>query len=161
VTKLSTELNKVERDRVIIDLRRKGLTIDEIVAELSAQHSIVVSRTTIHDICSRHLKRANEELEASRDSFRAEIMERYQALLAASWQWALGGSARHIAEARHIIGDMADLMGVKAPIRHEFGESDVDRLLREALDEVERRAALAGQQATDVQADPDRPGAAE
>lgn len=133
-------LDRAERDREIVAMRRRGMTHAEIVEATG------VSRDTIRRAVLTAVREAQGDLFAETALYVAESLDRLSALLNAVWDRAMDGDDKAVAEARRIISDMSDYTGAKAPIRHEWGESDVDRALRE-LDEVlnARAAEAAGQ----------------
>lgn len=142
-------LLSAERRADVIARRRKGESYDDITAATG------VARGTAHRWVKDALKAAAAELGEISEHYRAESFDRLTMLLNACMPRALAGSDKHISEARRIISDLSDLMGAKAPVKVEIGESDVDRLLRDALEEFRRRtggddrqvAAAAGDQA--------------
>lgn len=78
---------------------------------------------------------------------RVESRTRYLELLGAVWPRAMAGDPKAVAEARLIAQRIDKLDGTEAPIKHEFGESDLDRTLRDLEAELGRRAAAAQVQA--------------
>src|SRR3954464_13432890 len=85
--------------------------------------------------------------------YRQESLDRLTDLLKVAMMGALAGDEKMMRESRLIISQIGDLTGEKAPLQVQIGESDVDRLLREALDEFERRTAQLDRKAG---ADPGR-----
>jgi AraC-like DNA-binding protein len=119
-----------------IELKRAGWSLDDIAAEVGYANRSGVTRAI-----KAAMERSRSEMFVSAELYRAESLERLEALLKACWQPAMNGSKDHIAEARRIVSDIGDLTGAKAPIRIEVGESDIDRLLAGLESELGRRAA--------------------
>ena len=140
-------LRTAELRAEVIRLRRAGKMYDEVTAMTG------VPRGTAHRWVKEALKAAAAELGEISEVYRAESMDRLTVLLGACWDRAVKGSDKHISEARRIISDMNDLMGAKAPVQVEIGESDVDRLLRDALEEFGRRTGADDRQAATAAGD--------
>lgn len=118
------QLDAAKKRREAIELKRSGMSLDEIVAT-----GLYASRGAVSNAIKAGMKMAREEMFAEAELYRAEQLGRLEALLHSCWDRALAGSYQHIAEARRIISDIGDLTGAKAPVRFEIGEGDVDRLL--------------------------------
>lgn len=130
-----TALDRAEKKREVIELRRKGVTFDDI--------SVItgIGRSTAHNWVKTELQAKAAELSREVGELRVESMSRLEALLEACWPKAMLGSHQHIAEARRIISDLSDLTGAKAPVKFELGAGDVDRALAEAQRILDERAA--------------------
>jgi hypothetical protein len=125
-----------QKQRQAMEMKRKGATYDEIAAEVGYAY-----RAGAHHAIKAALEQSRREMFTETELYRAESLERLEALLKACWDRAIAGSKDHIAEARRIISDIGDLTGAKAPIRIEVGESDIDRLLAGLDAELARRSA--------------------
>jgi hypothetical protein len=130
-----------ERDREIVRLKRRGLTYDEIAA------TGICTKDAARIVVNKRAREARDEMFTETALYVAESLDRLSALLDAIWDRAMDGDEKAVAEARRIVSDMGDYTGAKAPIRHEWGESDVDRALRELESELDRRAREAAGQA--------------
>jgi hypothetical protein len=128
-------------------MKRAGHTWDEIAATVG-YHDRSGACTAVKLLMQEQQGLAYGEA----DLYRQESLDRLEALLHACWKMAMEGSDKHVTQARLIISQIGDLRGEKAPLEVQFGESDVDRLLREAQEEFQRRAAELDQQASGVQA---------
>jgi hypothetical protein len=135
-------LEKYDRDREAARMKRDGHTWDEIAATLGyASRGRAYSAVKSRMLESQKLTYGEVEL------YRAETLERLEALLLAVMPMALKASEKHVESARRLIKQISDLRGEAQPVKVEIGESDVDRLLREATDEFNRRAADLDRQA--------------
>lgn len=137
------------------EMRRKGHQWQEIADEVGFA-SRGAACAAVKELLREHQSLAYEEIAL----YRQESLDRLTDLLKVAMTKAIGGDEKMMREARLIISQMDDLTGAKAPIKVEIGESDVDRLLREAEAELGRRSAANTVQASRVQADPgaDQPG---
>lgn len=129
-------------------LKRAGHTWAEVAIATG-----YASRQSAHDAVRRlmqdHQSLAYHEIAL----YRQESLDRLSELLKAVWPAAMRADDKMVTQARLIISQIGDLTGEKAPTKVEIGGSDVDRLLRDAVDEFERRAAELDRQAAGVQAD--------
>jgi hypothetical protein len=132
---------RAQRHRRAMELKRAGWSYDEIAAEVG-----YANRSGVHKAIKSALEASRREMFTEAETYRALLLDRLETLLKACWEPATKGSKDHIAEARRIISDIADLTGAKAPIRVEVGEGDIDRLLA-GLDAVlqQRSATLEGE----------------
>lgn len=89
------------------------------------------------------------------DLYRQESLERLEELFRVQFARAMAGDDKATTQCRLIISQIGDLRGEKAPVKLEWAESDVDRLLREAQEEFARRAAELDREASAVQAPQD------
>jgi hypothetical protein len=138
-----------EKRRRAAELRRAGWTWDAIAEEVGYS-SRGPACNAVKALLQEHQSLAYDEIAL----YRQESLDRLTDLLKVAMGKALDGDEKMMREARLIISQVSDLTGEKAPVRHEFGESDVDRLLREAVEEHRRRAERADRQAPGVQAHP-------
>jgi hypothetical protein len=123
------------------ELRRAGWRWDDIAAEVGYADKAVAFRAV------EALMNEERELGFGEVSlYRAEQLDRYNALLKAAWEQAEAGSKDHLNAAVRILTRIDKLTGAEAPIKHEFGESDVDRAIRELDAEIRRRSAEAARQ---------------
>jgi hypothetical protein len=86
------------------------------------------------------------------DLYRAESLDRLESLLKVQMVKAMAGDDKATTQCRLIISQIGDLRGEKSAIKVEWGDSDVDRLLREAQEEFSQRVADLDRQAGRVQA---------
>lgn len=138
-------LARLERDEQIIELTRRGKAVRVIAREVGCDLNTVL-RTR-----KRSIAEAQDYMFADVRMYVAESLERLSALLDAIWDAAMAGNIKALTEARLIISAMGDFTGAKAPVRHDFGESDVDRALREMDAVLNRRVAEAAREAADVE----------
>jgi hypothetical protein len=138
-----------EKRRHAAKLRREGWSWDEIAEEVGYS-----SRGAAHSAVKILLQESCDLAYAEANLYRAESLERLTKLLKAVWPRAMAGDDKSVSQARLLISQMDDLTGVKAPLQVEFGEGDVNQLLREAEAELGRRTAATQVQASRVQADP-------
>lgn len=117
-------------------LKRAGHTWDE-VAKLAGYSDRSVAFSAVKSLMIRNRELAYGEA----DLYRAESLERLEELFRVQFERALKGDDKATTQCRLIISQIGDLRGEKAPIKLEWTESDVDRLLREAQEEFARRAA--------------------
>lgn len=135
------KLETYERKRRAAELRRAGWMWHDIGAELGVDKS--TAYRYVQSLLKEHQSLAYDEIA----TYRQESLDRLTDLLKVAMAGALRGDEKMMREARLIISQMDDLTGTKAPVAVQIGESDVDRLLRDALEELERRAASADRQA--------------
>src|SRR3954471_19585776 len=130
------------------ELRRAGWTWDDIATEVGygAKQS---AHAAVRSLLKEHQSLAYDEIAL----YRQESLDRLTDLLRVAMMGALAGDEKMMRESRLIISQIGDLTGEKAPLQVQIGESDVDRLLREALDEFRRRTAQLDRKAG---ADPGR-----
>jgi hypothetical protein len=126
----------IEKRLKALEVRRTGASYDEV-----ARQSGYNSRGAAYVAVQAALEQSRQEMFKSAELYRAESLERLNALLKACWDRAMEGSERHIDQARKIISDIGDLTGAKAPVRVQVEEGDIDRLLARLDDELNRRAA--------------------
>lgn len=131
-----------ERKRRAAEMRRKGYPWAEIASELGYADPTGAFHA-VQALLKEHQSLAYDEIAL----YRQESLDRLTDLLKVAMEKALKGDEKMMREARLIISQMDDLTGTKAPVAVQIGESDVDRLLRDALEELERRAAEADRQA--------------
>lgn len=130
------------------EMRRAGFRWADIAAELG-----YAGAASACESVRRLLKEEQKHAYHEAALYRQESYDRLTELLKAVWPMALRGSDKHITQARLIISQIGDLTGEKAPVKLQIGESDVDRLLRDALDEFNRRVKELDQQAAGAAAD--------
>lgn len=131
------------------ELRRKGHTWAE-VAEACGWSDKGTAARAVKALLKEHQSLAYEEIAL----YRQESLDRLTDLLKVAMKGALAGDEKMMREARLIISQIGDLTGEKAPVQVQIGESDVDRLLRDAVEEFNRRAAELDQQAAAGTGDP-------
>lgn len=131
-----------EKRRLAAELRRRGHTWAEVAAG-SGYADQASAYNAVKSLLKEHQSLAYDEIAL----YRQESLDRLTDLLKVAMEKALKGDEKMMREARLIISQMDDLTGTKAPVAVQIGESDVDRLLRDALEELERRAAAADRQA--------------
>lgn len=131
------------------ELRRMGWRWDDIAAETGYADRAGAFRA-VQSLMKEHQSLAYDEIAL----YRQESLDRLTDLLKAAMPKAIAGDEKMMREARLIINQIGDLTGEKAPVKVEIGESDVDRLLREAEAELGRRTAAAQVQAAKDQAGP-------
>ena len=136
------QIETYEKRRKAAELRRQGHTWDE-VAKGAGYSDRGAACNGVKALLKEHQSLAYDEIA----TYRQESLDRLTDLLKVAMRGALAGDEKMMREARLIIGQMDDLTGTKAPVAVQIGESDVDRLLRDALQELERRAADADRQA--------------
>src|SRR4051812_6949712 len=136
-----------EKRRRAAELRRAGWTWGAIAGEVgySDRGSACAA---VKALLKEHQSLAYDEIAL----YRQESLDRLTDLLKAAMPKAIAGDEKMMREARLIINQIGDLTGEKAPVKVEIGESDVDRLLREAEAELGRRTAAAQVQAAKDQA---------
>lgn len=145
------DIDRAERAVLAVRMRRQGYQYDEIAAACG-----YASRSGAHGAVKSAMIAARDELYGEADLYRIESIDRLTELLKAAWPYAVGEhvgpdgekvktapNEKFIAEARRLISQIDDLTGAKAPVKYDFGEGDVDRLLRDAEAEIGRRAIAA------------------
>lgn len=137
-----------EKRRRAAELRRAGWTWDAVAEEVGYSGKSA-AHTAVKALLQEHQSLAYDEIAL----YRQESLDRLTDLLRVAMKGALAGDEKMMREARLIISQIGDLTGEKAPLQVQIGESDVDRLLREALDEFRRRTAQLDRKAG---ADPGR-----
>jgi hypothetical protein len=137
-----------EKRRRAAELRRAGWTWDAVAEEVGYS-SRGSAHAAVKALLQEHQSLAYDEIAL----YRQESLDRLTDLLKVAMKGALAGDEKMMREARLIISQIGDLTGEKAPLQVQIGESDVDRLLREALDEFRRRTAQLDRKAG---ADPGR-----
>jgi hypothetical protein len=137
-----------EKRRRAAELRRAGWTWDAIAEEVGYS-SRGPACNAVKALLQEHQSLAYDEIAL----YRQESLDRLTDLLKVAMGKALDGDEKMMREARLIISQIGDLTGEKAPLQVQIGDSDVDRLLREALDEFRRRTAQLDRKAG---ADPGR-----
>ncbi len=128
-------------------LKREGHSWDEV-----AQLAGYADRAGAFNAVKRLMLRNRDLAYGEADLYRAESLERLEELFKVQFQRALKGDDKATTQCRLIISQIGDLRGEKAPVKLEWTESDVDRLLREAQEQFEQRARELDQQAGGVQA---------
>jgi hypothetical protein len=145
--KASTEM-RAERTREALIRKRSGMTYEEIWLTQVDENGKRVwpSRQAVGMAVHRAMQDAIADLRHETVYYRAESLDRLQALLKALWQRAMDGDIKAVTECRLIIDSISRLTGANAPTRIQIGESDVDATIRELDDEISRRArAVEGQ----------------
>lgn len=137
-----------EKRRRAAELRRAGWTWDAVAEEVGYS-SRGSAHAAVKALLQEHQSLAYDEIAL----YRQESLDRLTDLLRVAMGKALDGDEKMMRESRLIISQIGDLTGEKAPLQVQIGESDVDRLLREALDEFRRRTAQLDRKAG---ADPGR-----
>src|SRR4051812_14405075 len=137
-----------EKRRRAAELRRAGWTWDTIAEDVGYSSRGAVCNA-VKALLQEHQSLAYDEIAL----YRQESLDRLTDLLKVAMKGALAGDEKMMRESRLIISQIGDLTGEKAPLQVQIGESDVDRLLREALDEFRRRTAQLDRKAG---ADPGR-----
>lgn len=134
---------RYEKLREAMVLKRSGLTYEEIwLTVVSADGTpFWSSRQAVGNAVQRAMQNTIAELRHETIYYRAESIDRLQALLHAFWDRAMDGDVKAGTECRLIIEAISRLTGANAPIQFQIGESDVDTTIRELDDEISRRAA--------------------
>jgi hypothetical protein len=134
------QLERAEKDRQIVMLKRRGLSYTEIAEQTG------VPISTARDSVVRATREAQSLLFPEVALYVAEKLDQLGALLNAVWDDAMAGDIKAVESARHLLSDMSDYTGAKSPIKLEVGESDVDRQIRELTELLDERSrAVAGQ----------------
>lgn len=144
------------RDSKAAELRRAGYTWEDIAAESRTWDFGATpygTRANAFNAVKKRMIEARELAYGEAELYRVESLERLTDLLKAVWPMAMRGSDKHVESARRIIKQMGDLRGENMPIQIEMGMSDVDRLLRDALDEFNKRAGESDREASADQGD--------
>lgn len=137
------------RKQKAAELRRKGYTWDEVAAETGYADKSGAFHA-VQSLLKEHQSLAYDEIAI----YRQESLDRLTDLLKVAMAKALAGDEKFMREARLIISQIDDLTGTKAPQQVQIGESDVDRLLRDAVEEFRRRSAQLDRQTGAGAADP-------
>lgn len=143
------QVETYEKRRLAAELRRKGNTWDE-VAKGAGYPDKASAYNGVKALLKEHQSLAYDEIA----TYRQESLDRLTDLLKVAMKGALAGDEKMMREARLIISQMDDLCGTKAPQQIQIGESDVDRLLRDAVEEFRRRTAELDRQAAAGAGDP-------
>jgi hypothetical protein len=144
----------VKRQKAI-ELKRTGMSLDDIVAT-----GLYASRGAVSNAITQGMRQARQEMFGEAELYRAQQLDRLEALLRICWPYAMTGSYQHIAEARRIVGDIKALTVPPDTVRIEIGEGDVNRLLASIDAQLEQLlgagpAALEGEVVDgEVEADP-------
>lgn len=137
------------------ELRRLGHKWDD-VAVMAGYPSKQTAHSAVRELLREHQSLAYDEIAL----YRQESLDRLTELLRVAMEKALKGDEKMMTQARLLISQMGDLTGEKAPVEVRIGESDVDRLLRDAIEEFRRRTGGADPQVGDGQGRPAADGAA-
>jgi hypothetical protein len=129
------------------ELRRAGVPWTDIAKEVG-----YADRATAATAVRRLMVEQRDLAYGEVELYRQESLERLEELFRIQFERARRGDDKATTQCRLIISQIGDLRGEKAPIKLEWTESDVDRLLREAQDEFERRARELDRQAEGTQA---------
>jgi hypothetical protein len=134
---------RYEKLREAMILKRSGLTYEEIWLTILGVDGAPFwpSRQALGIAVQRAMQHTIAELRHETIYYRAESIDRLQALLHAFWDRAMKGDVKAGTECRLIIEAISRLTGANAPIQFQIGESDVDTTIRELDDEISRRAA--------------------
>jgi hypothetical protein len=143
------QIETYEKRRRAAELRRKGWHWDEIAVEVGYSDK-ASAYNGVKSLLKEHQSLAYDEIA----TYRQESLDRLTDLLKAAMPRALNGDEKMMREARLIISQMDDLCGTKAPQQVQIGESDVDRLLRDAVEEFRRRTVELDRQAGAGAGDP-------
>jgi hypothetical protein len=127
-----------DRRRRAAELRRAGHTWDEIAAECG-----FASQGSAYNAVKRLMEEARDLAYGEADLYRAETIQRYEAVIRAAWPFMEAGSDKHMNVILRTCRQISELRGEFAPVQIQIGEGDVDRALRELNDELNRRAAAA------------------
>jgi hypothetical protein len=139
----SAKREEIYRKRMkAAELRRHGWTWADIAHEVgySGKSSAFGA---VRELLKEHQSLAYDEIAL----YRQESLDRLSDLLRVAMKGALSGDEKMMREARLIISQIGDLTGEKAPVQVQIGESDVDRLLRDALEEFRRRTGADDREA--------------
>jgi hypothetical protein len=126
-----------------IKLRMAGATYKQIAE--SDLYPEGTSRAQAFMDIKRAYQEAAGELHETVELARTESILRYERLLLAVWPTAMGGNVRAVDACAKLIDKIDDLTGTKAPVRLEFGESDIDRRIRELTEQLAGQAAAPGE----------------
>lgn len=129
-------------------LKRAGHTWAEVAA-MTGYASRGSAHSAVKRVLQEHQSLAFQEVAL----LRQESLDRYQDLLKAVWPAAMLGDDKAVTQARLLIQRIDVLTNTEAPVALQMGGSDVDRLLRDALDEFNRRASGFDREAGTVPAD--------
>jgi hypothetical protein len=141
-------LERAEKTREALVLKRAGMTYEDIQLQILGPDGTPYfsSRQGVSIAVHRAMQAAVADLRHETIYYRAESIDRLNALLSYAWPAAENGDLKAITECRLIVESMSRLTGANAPTRIQIGESDVDATLRELDAEISRRAdAVEGQ----------------
>ncbi len=132
--KLAASIENAERVKKAIQLRHAGYSWDDIATECGW-----ASRGAAYTQVKRANEHALSEMHEEVGLWRLQGLERYRELIKALWDRRFD---EKVAMAIMRIQERIDrLTGAEQPIRFDWGESDVDRALRDIDEEFRRRAA--------------------
>lgn len=137
-----------EKKRRAAELRRQGWQWQDIADEVGYAGRGGAC-DAVKSLLREHQSLAYDEIAL----YRQESLDRLTDLLKVAMEKAIKGDEKMMREARLIISQIGDLTGEKAPVQVQIGESDVDRLLRDAVAEFNRRSADLDRQAGATPAD--------
>lgn len=110
-----------ERERQAIELRKAGLTYDQIAARLQPhEDGRPLSRQAACAMVKRAMDRLRGETSEIADEVRALETERLDALLASLWDRATGGDDSAVDRVLRIMKRRAELLGLDAPAKSEL-----------------------------------------
>lgn len=138
-----------EKQARAAELKRDGHTWQEV-----AQLAGYASRSSAYEAVRKLMVRNRDLAYGEADLYRAESLERLEELFRTQFVKARSGDDKATTQCRLIISQIGDLRGEKAPVKLEWADSDVDRLLREAQEEFDRRVTELDRQAGATQAGP-------
>lgn len=126
---------RLERDTKCVELRKAGLTFQEIAQRLgyaSAGHAR-----------DRFLVMLREFPSETVEETRRLLRERYESMLRAIWPDVLRGKWLAIDRANRILENIAKLEGANRPeqVQVFYGETELDAALRELEEQLRLRAA--------------------
>jgi hypothetical protein len=141
----SKVLEREERNRQIVALKRAGLSTREVAERVAC------GINTVTDVHKSAIAEVRAEMFTDTALYVAESLDRLGALLAALMPRALAGDVKCATECRLIVSAMADFTGAKAPVKHEWQESDIDRAIRELGQVLDNRAREDARETADAQ----------
>jgi hypothetical protein len=124
-------------------LKRNGYGWDEVARMVGYG-----DRSAAFNAVRRLMVRNRELAYGEADLYRAESLERLEELFRIQFERALKGDNKATTQCRLIISQIGDLRGEKAPVKLEWADDDVNRLLREAQEEFDKRVAELDRQAS-------------
>lgn len=135
-----------------IRLTREGYSWQDIADMLG-----YASRGAAFTDVKRAMQLGLKEMFGETELWRYHLLEQHRELVKSLWPNR--GDEKVATVILRTLSAVADLTGAKAPVRYEIGESDVDRLLRDAIEEFNRRAGADDRQAAAAAGDqgPDWP----
>ncbi|MFD9721122.1 helix-turn-helix domain-containing protein [Streptomyces sp. NPDC059076] len=92
------------------------------VAEIAAHFG--VSRNTASKDLTRAIRKAKALEVQEADLWRQLQAQRLETLLAAVWPEAITGAVKEVEQARKLIADLTELLGVRVPVRTEISGPD-------------------------------------